>query len=377
MKKLSFFILIIAFIFGLAACQTKSWQIEVYTNGSPSGGFTQEEVGLYLDKIFDDASVVDLGQILYVQGFSLIDEITFSSEGSESATFGWDEIASSAAISETGEITIAGTSYFPQSIDVSPSPLETEITLSILDIAPTIAYAMGWPELTDSIGEVRISESGIWDQAVMIFIDGLQYENLLSLIQEDALPGFQRFGIPQMALTVYPPITTSATASLLTGTPPKTTGVFGYGYRKTDQTTLFDLVTGAGLTVTAIEGSGVAFNLGPANTILSGDSDGDGFTDDNVFANTMEVIQSDLPDLLFAHFHDVDDMGHNYGPQTPEYESAIVRVDGYISQIYDALPENTFLVIFADHGMHTTDTGGAHGTLTAADMIIPILFTEK
>ena len=377
MKKIFFSILIIAAVLGLAACQTKSWLIEVYTNGSPSGGFTQEEVVFYLDKILDDDSVVDFGQILYVQGFSLIDEITISSEGSESATFGWDEVASSAVITETGEITIAGTSYFPQSIDVSPSPQETEITLSILDIAPTIAYAMGWPELTDSTGEVRISESGIWDQAVMIFIDGLQYDNLLSLIQEDALPGFQRFDLPQMALTVYPPITTSATASLLTGTPPKTTGVFGYGYRKTDQTTLFDLVTCAGFTVTAIEGSGVAFNLGPANTILSGDSDGDGFTDDNVFANTMEVIQSDLPDLLFAHFHDVDDMGHNYGPQTPEYESAIVRVDGYISQIYDALPENTFLVIFADHGMHTTDTGGAHGTLTAADMIIPILFTEK
>jgi hypothetical protein len=35
------------------------------------------------------------------------------------------------------------------------------------------------------------------------------------------------------------------------------------------------------------------------------------------------------------------------------------------------------MIIFADHGMHTTNEGGNHGTLTADDLIIPIIFLEK
>jgi predicted AlkP superfamily pyrophosphatase or phosphodiesterase len=70
-------------------------------------------------------------------------------------------------------------------------------------------------------------------------------------------------------------------------------------------------------------------------------------------------------------------MGHSYGPESKEYQDALVRVDTYISEIYKALPDYTFIVIFADHGMHTTPEGGNHGTLVASDLIIPILFLEK
>lgn len=84
-----------------------------------------------------------------------------------------------------------------------------------------------------------------------------------------------------------------------------------------------------------------------------------------------------MPDILYIHFHEIDDMGHEYGPDSEEYASAIIRVDQYLSEIYNTLPEETFIVIFADHGMHATANGGNHGTLTAADLTIPIIFLEK
>jgi predicted AlkP superfamily pyrophosphatase or phosphodiesterase len=86
-----------------------------------------------------------------------------------------------------------------------------------------------------------------------------------------------------------------------------------------------------------------------------------------------------MPDLLFIHFHDVDDQGHSYGPDSPQYEEAIIRVDSYLSQILDALPSNTFITIFADHGMQAdlASNGGNHGQLTESAMVIPIIFIKK
>jgi predicted AlkP superfamily pyrophosphatase or phosphodiesterase len=50
-------------------------------------------------------------------------------------------------------------------------------------------------------------------------------------------------------------------------------------------------------------------------------------------------------------------------------------VDAAVGKILDALPANTLVLIFADHGMHTVDEGerlGNHGNLIARDMFIPI-----
>jgi len=164
---------------------------------------------------------------------------------------------------------------------------------------------------------------------------------------------------------------------VLTGTNPLKNGVYGYGYRSTELKTLFDLAVENGKNVIAVEGASLPFNLRNAETTLSGDRDGNGYSDDNVFTNSLEVIQSNMPDLLYIHFHEIDDMGHSYGPDSKEYESALIRVDGYLENIFEALPENTFIIIFADHGMHATQGGGNHGTLTAADLIIPIIYLEK
>ena len=127
----------------------------------------------------------------------------------------------------------------------------------------------------------------------------------------------------------------------------------------------------------AVEGASLPFNLRNAAVILSGDKDGNGYSDDNVFQNALDVIQNNLPTLLYVHFHEIDDMGHSYGENSAEYETALISVDHYIAQLIAALPAETLVVITADHGMHTTSDGGNHGTLTAADMLIPITIILK
>lgn len=360
----------------LISCQTR-WQMDILLNEEPAITVNSELVNMYINELDYVIEELPIAYIFYYHGFTLIDEITFF-EGEESHhTYDWESISEFATIAENGQVTVNNDSFSPNAIHITPSSLVDEIAMTIMDLAPTMAKVMGLPSMADAHGQPQSSSSA--KHGVLILVDGLQYQNLQTLISEDSLPFFQSIDDIQKGVTVYPSITTASTAALLTGAPPHVNGAYGYGYRSTEMETIFDLAVEHGNTVTAIEGYGVPFNLRNANLILSGDRDGDGFTDDNVFANSLDIIKNDMPDLLFIHFHDVDDLGHRYGPETPEYEGAIIRVDNYLSQIYEALPEDTFVIIFADHGMQAEPDGlgGNHGPLTKASMIIPIIFLEK
>lgn len=366
--------ILILIIFLITTC-APGWEITLLSSEQSLQPISSEDVTFYLEKSTEEIDKIPLGQVLYAKGFTLIESIAFSKENGATEIYEWDSIAAKTTIAADGTVTIAGKDTKPVSIQVQPAR-HLNIQYSIMDIAPTMAYALGLPELPQGVGVNRYD--GTAAHGVMILLDGLQYDKLVQLIDSEKLPFFEQFTSDiQQGLTVYPPITTSATAALLTSTPPEVNGVFGYGYRSTDTRTLFDLATDAGLNVTAVEGASLAFNLRNAETMLSGDRDGDGFSDDNVFDNGLEVIQNAMPDLLYIHFHNIDDQGHNFGPESAEYEKALVRVDGYLSKIYAKLPCETLIVIFADHGMHVTEGGGNHGTLTAEDLMIPILFIEK
>lgn len=375
-KKILLAAIIILLSIILSACQP-NWAIQIIENDTVQGQITPDHVNFYIDKSTEGIKNVPLGQLLYENQYLLIDEIGLINKNDITTTFTWDEIASTTSINTRGEIFIDGEVYTTEKIEVKKSDLTTNNLYSILDIAPTIAYAMEWSPLPDALGEVRVTHSGNWSNAVIILLDGLQYKKFEDLINSGSLPFLEKLEMLRKGITVYPPITTSSTAAFLTSTPPQINGVYGYGYRSTEKLTLFDTAAQEGLEVIAVEGASLAFNLRNTEIIISGDRDGNGFSDDNVYENALAVIQTRMPDLLYIHFHEIDDMGHTYGPESDEYASATIRVDHYLEAIYDALPENTYIAIFADHGMHTTNKGGNHGTLTAEDLIIPILFLEK
>lgn len=377
-KKFALLLLIVLIQVGsLTACQT-SWQITVSDQSGNQIEIIAKDVNFYIEKSEEEITRVSLGQLFYHHGYTFIEEITFHSTNGRSKSFLWEEISQEALISQSGEIIIADEFFTPSEISLKTSAQLYKDYYSILDIAPTVAFALGLPNLSESQGQVRLTHAGDSDNVVMILLDGLQYNRLISLIKNGSLPFFEGLNMVPPGITVFPPITTSASGALLTGTPPKINGVYGYGYRSTAVKSIFDLAVEDGKKVIAVEGSSLPFNLRNAETILSGDKDNNGRSDDNVFNNSMQVIETKMPDLLYIHFHDIDDMGHKYGPESSEYATAIIAADTYLSQLVQALPTNTLIAIFADHGMHATANGGGnHGTLTAADLVIPIIFLEK
>ena len=84
-------------------------------------------------------------------------------------------------------------------------------------------------------------------------------------------------------------------------------------------------------------------------------------------------LESGQPDLLFAHFDEPDITGHRLG-FTPQYQQAIHTVDAQVGQILQALqqrekahPEEDWLVIvLPDHGRHLPE-GKDHGEQTLSE----------
>ena len=372
------------FIFSIClfttSCQA-DWQIELISPDKLPSTIDSDTVNFFVNAIVDegeeDNKAVSLSHVLFHYGFSLIDNISLLNTEQTIQAFDWKEINTISSIRNDGSIIVGDEVFYPASIRVMPSSVLKEIEYSIMDIAPTVLSVLDLPPLSESIGQSRSMVKA--EHVVMIFVDGLQYEKLITMIEQNALPFFQTVDDIHIGITVYPSITTSSTAALFTGLPPKDNGVYGYGYRSTEKQTLFDIASENGLDSIAVEGNGLTFNIRNTEVILSGDWDNNGYTNDNVLANSLTIVQSRMPDLLFIHFHDVDDMGHKYGPDSDHYENAIRVVDGYLSQIIEKLPENTFITILSDHGMQAGNdgSGGKHGYLTNDSMIIPIIFIKK
>jgi len=134
------------------------------------------------------------------------------------------------------------------------------------------------------------------------------------------------------------------------------------------------------MTVQAVEGDALSFELRNAQFKLSGDRNGDGKTDDEVLANTLAVLEAGQPDLFWVHFHGIDDAGHSYGPGAAEEKAMIAFVDQAVEQILAEVELGTLVIIFADHGMHIESSDGRHGNhgnLIEEDMLIPIFLVIR
>lgn len=362
----------------LVACRP-NWQATVR---QPDGGSfaagpqTLHSLASYAEE--ESGSQVPLERVLVAAGHTSVERLIVVEPGGATHTIDWAAAAKTARWLQNGRVEIDGQVFAVERLEAEPSPLLARVEAQLVDVAPTIAAALGLPAPAEASG--RALDAPQAERAALIFLDAFGYVRYQEALEEGLIPNLAALGEPLLGLTVYPPVTNVATPSLLTGAPPAVHGVDRRGIRRTQVETLFDAATAAGRHVVAVEGEALAFNLTGADVRLSGDRDGDGSTDDNVLANALAVIESGMPDLLFVHWHGIDDAGHTYGPGAPEEVAKIKEVDAAVGQLVEALPAGTLIVVVADHGMHLVQEEGRlgnHGHLIERDMFIPILITMK
>ncbi|NLD71400.1 MAG: hypothetical protein GX649_01635, partial [Chloroflexi bacterium] len=213
------------------------------------------------------------------------------------------------------------------------------------------------------------------DRAVLVILDGLGYREYMAHRGTEVTPFLDSLAAPRLGSSVYPSVTMVSTAAMLAGATPDRTGVRDRSTRDIAAETILQVVTEADRRAVVVEGNALPVNMPAADLRLSGDRDGNGFTDDNTRDNALAVLAEGAPDFLLVHFHGIDDMGHSYGPGSEQVLERMAAVDGYLEEVVVALPADTLVLIVADHGMHAItgdDSLGNHGSLHGDDMFVPI-----
>ena len=208
-------------------------------------------------------------------------------------------------------------------------------------------------------------ESG--EKVLVILVDGFGYHQYEYAKEQGHIPFLSTLPPPEMAMSAFPSITPVNVAASLTGELPHINGVVSRNVRRADVPTIFAWCLDQGLNSAAVIGpiSAIEFEI---DAIFSLDLNQDGSTDDEKTENALGIIGEGY-DLVFVHYKDVDIAGHSYGDLHRETMEALRGNDAYIEELLSQW--QGAVIIYADHGMRSTEDGGDHGALLSEDMFIP------
>jgi hypothetical protein len=214
------------------------------------------------------------------------------------------------------------------------------------------------------------------EHVVIISIDGLR-PDALEQADTPTLDELRAQGAySPAAQTVLPSVTLVSHASMLGGMSPEKHGIYWNSndpdLGKVKGPTVFSVAHEAGLSTAMVVGKPKLEHLVLPDSV---DNYVDaGYTDRQVVAETVTIIQTRMPELLFIHLPDVDTAGHALGWMSPGQLLAVNLTDGLVGEIVAALDvqeylSQTFLVITSDHG----GIGFKHGGDSPEDITIPWL----
>jgi len=332
-----------------------------------------------IEEFLDEEGQLPLDRVLYHIGYQVVDRISVIQAGQPVQEYQWADVAEQTYWRKDGSILINEEIFSPEEILVRSDPLADQSKFDITDLANTILSALSLPLLESEkpSSQTELKASHVF----YVFWDGLGYLDIQKAIDLQIVPTMASLPKPVLGLSVYPSITSVATAAMITGLPPGKNGVAVSGVRSTNAMTIFDQMNEGAKEYIIIEGNTLYFNnLSGEHLLLNADVDGNGSTDDEIYLSTLQEIRQGLPDFTWVHFHGLDDSGHTYSPWSEEYIQSMQRIDGYLGNIIDASPADTLFIISADHGMHISTAGvrsGEHGTLMAQDMLIPLVIYLK
>jgi hypothetical protein len=66
---------------------------------------------------------------------------------------------------------------------------------------------------------------------------------------------------------------------------------------------------------------------------------------------TVEVIEASARGFVYTYENSLDHTGHRHGSSSPEWRAQLTEVDADVHRLREELPDDTILVVTADHGM--------------------------
>lgn len=205
-------------------------------------------------------------------------------------------------------------------------------------------------------------------RVVIVSIDGLRPD----VVQQANPPNLsalaKKGAYSFLAQTIMPSNTLPSHASMLTGYPPARHGITWDDYLPANGAikvpTVFLAARKAGLRTALVAGKEKfnTFRDTAEMDIFVGGMRPDADVADQAIAQIYQGVG-----LVFVHFPDVDLSGHATSWMSTTYRDNVAKADAALGRIMNALPENTTLILTADHGGH----GSGHGTADLLDTSIP------
>ena len=209
-------------------------------------------------------------------------------------------------------------------------------------------------------------------KVLILLLDGFGFHQYQYAIKNDYAPFLAGFKVAQKAISVYKPVTNAGLAATLTGKGPEENGVYSRKQKDLATPDIFAEADKLGANSLYIEGNIKILNTA-IEPLLNPDLNKDGSTDDEVYSSALKNLDKNY-DLIYVHFHGIDDRGHSYGDLNVKTMEKIRETDTYIKQLIEVWPGK--IIITADHGMHTTVNGGTHGMVRYEDLIVPYILAE-
>lgn len=102
----------------------------------------------------------------------------------------------------------------------------------------------------------------------------------------------------------------------------------------------------------------------------------DHYPDSHLFLDAEHLRRQYHPDFLFIHSMNIDDTGHHYGSDSPQYRNMARKADSILSNFLPQwLEEGYQVIITADHGMNCDRSHG--GDLTDEQQVPLFIFGHQ
>jgi hypothetical protein len=257
-------------------------------------------------------------------------------------------------------------------------------TVSLADVAGSAAAGVGVPGFVDALGFGQVQH------AVILLIDGLGWR----LLQDyrDHAPCLAAAAGGSIA-SVFPTTTPSALGSLGTGMLPGGHGLVGASFMlpETEQVlsplqwkgdplplavqpepTIFEIAARSGIAVTTI-GPASYEKSGLTKAVLRGPR----YRAAEDVAGRVQGLQEASSGagrtLTYVYWAEVDRVGHGSGVGSKEWLAAVGRADALTAGLRDMLPNDSAMIVTADHGMVNCPPSSRIAIESHVDLVADVL----
>lgn len=348
-------------LLALAGCAPR-WELSVRSDAgsapSVTGGQWKDWVRAYPGETMGGDALA-LERVLWEAGVESVEAIKVGGQ-----RYDWDVVCADAWLSKRGELQISGQTMAADEVFVTPPELAAQVRARLIDVAPTVAGALGVRSTRHTSGRALAAYSA--ECVIVVAIDGLSYLAFRDVSGQGVARVLDSLGPPKLALSAYPSTPGPAMEALLCGS-------YATEAVRAAPETLFDVLNAEGKKGVVVLSQEPTVDYGAASRIIVAPDGAQAVLD-----TALDALASDSPALLWVHLDSLRRAAETHGLGTDALTADLEALDRQLQRLISAAPRGSLLIVLGTAGLHPGPEGQGvvDGTLLASDMLVPLWVAE-